>query len=53
VHTLAAGEFGAGAYRLGWDGRDESGSPVKSGLYFVRMSGDGIGRMTARLAVVR
>jgi hypothetical protein len=53
IGTLAGGAYGAGAYRVAWDGRDESGASVNSGLYFVRMSGDGIGRQTARLAVVR
>ena len=53
VHTLAEGGYAAGGYRLAWDGRDDEGSPVGSGLYYVRLSGDGIGRMTSRLAVLR
>jgi FlgD Ig-like domain len=53
VHTIAEGGYPAGGYRLAWDGRDDNGAPVGSGLYYLRLSGDGIGRMTARLAVLR
>ena len=53
VHTIAEGGYPAGGFRLPWDGRDDDGAPVGSGLYYVRLSGDGIGRMTTRLAVLR
>jgi flagellar hook assembly protein FlgD len=53
VHTIAEGGYPAGGFRLAWDGRGDDGAPVGSGLYYVRLSGDGIGRMTARLAVLR
>jgi hypothetical protein len=53
VHTIAEGGYPAGGFRLPWDGRDDDGVRVGSGLYYVRLSGEGIGRMTARLAVLR
>ncbi|HEX6792138.1 MAG TPA: C25 family cysteine peptidase [Candidatus Krumholzibacteria bacterium] len=38
VRTLVDGNRAAGRYRIEWDGRDQSGSPVGSGVYFYRMS---------------
>jgi hypothetical protein len=38
VRTLTDGLWEPGAYRLGWDGRDDQGHTVSSGVYFVRMS---------------
>ncbi len=37
VRRLADRTFGAGSYRLLWDGRDERGQRVASGLYYVRL----------------
>ena len=38
VRTLLKGErFGAGSHAMTWDGRDESGSIVPSGVYLYRM----------------
>ena len=38
VRTLAAGErFGAGDQVLPWDGRDDAGAPLASGIYFSRL----------------
>ena len=39
VRTLLAGERAAGAHSLIWDGRDDAGEDVGSGIYFVRLSG--------------
>lgn len=36
VRTLHGGEAAAGTHSLEWDGRDSSGQPTSSGLYFVR-----------------
>ncbi len=39
VRRLADGTFAAGASSIGWDGRDDSGRPLPSGRYFLRLSG--------------
>jgi len=36
VTQLAAGVYGAGEHRLVWQGRDDSGRPVASGVYFIQ-----------------
>ena len=41
VRTLVDGERNAGAYRVVWDGTDESGRSVASGVYFYRLESDG------------
>ncbi|MBD3368629.1 MAG: T9SS type A sorting domain-containing protein [Candidatus Eisenbacteria bacterium] len=38
VRTLLAGTVGAGRTELSWDGRDQTGRRLGSGLYFVRVS---------------
>jgi hypothetical protein len=39
VRTLLAGEeFAAGPYSFLWDGKDNRGSPVSSGVYFYKLS---------------
>ena len=38
VRTLVSGPKGAGRYVAEWDGRDDAGSPVSSGVYFYRMT---------------
>ncbi len=53
VASLAQGAFEAGRYTARWNGRTDHGAPAGAGLYFVRMSGDGIPAQIARLAVVR
>jgi hypothetical protein len=37
VKTLASGSFGAGPYRLTWDGTSDSGARVQPGVYFYRL----------------
>lgn len=37
VRVLAAGIQQAGVYRLGWDGRDERGAALGSGVYLLRL----------------
>jgi len=41
VRTLFTGAQGPGRYPLLWEGADESGAQVASGLYFLRMDADG------------
>ncbi len=45
VADLARGRFSAGTHALGWDGRDLGGTRVASGLYLVRLEGDGVARV--------
>ncbi len=37
VQTLASGFMNAGRHQLRWDGRDQAGKPVGSGVYLCRM----------------
>ena len=37
VRTLANGQHAAGPHAVTWDGRDEAGSPVSSGVYFYKL----------------
>jgi flagellar hook assembly protein FlgD len=41
VRTLLSGMQEAGEYRLGWDGRDDHGSPAAAGVYYVRLMAGG------------
>jgi len=38
VRTLVDATQPAGRYSITWDGRDESGAPVASGIYFCRLT---------------
>ncbi|MFQ6616776.1 MAG: FlgD immunoglobulin-like domain containing protein [Fidelibacterota bacterium] len=40
ITNLHNGPMGVGRHELVWDGRDESGIPVSSGLYVVRLSAE-------------
>ena len=37
IRKIAEGLFSAGTYLSTWEGTDNSGSPVPSGIYFVRL----------------
>jgi hypothetical protein len=37
VRTLVNGERASGRYAVQWDGRNDAGAPVSSGVYFYRM----------------
>lgn len=52
LRTLAAGELPDGAATLFWDGRDQQGWPVASGVYLYRLRAGGQNLMR-RLALVR
>jgi len=52
VATLAARVMEAGAHELQWDGRNESGESVGSGVYFVRLHA-GAFSAKAKLVLVR
>jgi hypothetical protein len=44
IRTLAFGEHHGGRYTVRWDGKDASGKPVASGVYFCRLAADGFSR---------
>jgi len=46
VRTLAEGDYAPGQYTVTWDGKDESGRTVTSGMYFARLE-------TGSIALVR
>jgi hypothetical protein len=52
VRTLLAGTLPAGEHTIRWDGRDESGRDVPSGMYFVRCETEGRA-MTRRIVALR
>ncbi len=41
IRTLYSGSLDPGNHRFTWDGRDETGRPVASGVYFYRLSAPG------------
>jgi flagellar hook assembly protein FlgD len=41
VRTLVNGEKAAGRYTAVWDGHNDAGAPVSSGVYFYRMAAGG------------
>jgi hypothetical protein len=45
VTRLASGTYPAGDHTVTWDGRDTAGRAVSSGVYFVRLSGDGAAKV--------
>jgi 3-phytase len=42
VRTLAAGALAAGSHRVVWNGVDENGQAVASGIYIYRLQADGV-----------
>ena len=49
----AGGRLSPGEYLLNWDGRDQNGRPVESGVYFLRLAGVRAAENTQRLVVIR
>lgn len=45
VRQLVEDTLQPGVYATSWDGEDEAGRSVKSGVYFVRMTADGFDRV--------
>ena len=41
ITTLVDGRYGPGAHAVPWDGRDQNGKEVSSGIYFVSLQLDG------------
>ena len=52
VTTLVEGLRAAGRYTVVWDGRDDAGRPVASGVYFYRLQTDGF-RETRKMLLVK
>ncbi|MEN8008088.1 MAG: FlgD immunoglobulin-like domain containing protein [Candidatus Krumholzibacteriota bacterium] len=52
IRTLASGYLTANEYRATWDGRDEGGRPLASGVYLIRLSGGDFVE-TQRVALVK
>ncbi|MGE5176742.1 MAG: FlgD immunoglobulin-like domain containing protein [Hyphomicrobiales bacterium] len=52
VRTLVAGARSEGVHHVRWDGRNDAGGTAVSGIYFVKLSADGIVR-TDRLLKLR
>ena len=52
VRRLATGPLAAGAMEGGWDGRDETGARVVSGVYYLRLDAGDL-RGTEKLVVIR
>ncbi len=52
VKNLAAGNMDAGEHRVIWDGRDEQGEPVGSGVYFYRLATEE-GTQSKRMVLIK
>ena len=52
VRTLVSGERGPGAYEARWDGRDDAGRGVASGVYFYRLQA-GAFTQTRRMVLLK
>lgn len=52
VRTLFDGRIGAGEQAVSWDGRDDAGRAVASGVYFARLAA-GAARSTRRLVLLK
>jgi len=52
VRTLEQGSLAAGRYTRTWEGRDDSGRRVSSGLYFYKLTGNGFTE-TKKMVIVQ
>jgi hypothetical protein len=52
VRTLFRGRLTPGRHAIPWDGRDDRGRPVASGVYLARITADGL-RAQHKLTLVR
>jgi len=53
IRRLVNGHQQAGSYGATWDGKDEAGRSVASGVYVVRLSVEGRTVQTRRMTLVR
>lgn len=53
VRTLASGMMDAGGHAVAWNGVDSNGRRVTSGVYFVRLSADGIDSQVRKVVLLK
>ena len=53
VKTLASGDFTPGAYSAIWNGQDDQGLDVTSGIYFARLEAEGHSPLSQKLVYLR
>lgn len=52
IATLVEGEFPPGEYQIQWDGRDEKGREVTSGIYFAVLRSNGV-QLSRKMVLAR
>jgi len=52
VRTIVSGRFAPPSHRITWDGKDENGAELASGIYFIRES-TSLSSQTRKLVIVR
>ena len=53
IKTLSSGNFPAGSYSSVWDGKDESGNSVASGMYFCVLKANTTGSISTRITLIK
>jgi flagellar hook assembly protein FlgD len=53
VRTLYDGHLGPGRHSFAWDGRNDRGQRVGSGVYFYRLAGDGGFTETRKMVLLK
>jgi flagellar hook assembly protein FlgD len=52
IRTLVQGTFNPGSYRVQWDGKDNWGRSVSTGIYLYRLEGKDFS-LTRRMALIK
>jgi len=53
VATVASGRFGRGWRTFTWNGFNSNGTPITSGIYFLRVNVEGTGVMTRKIVFIK
>jgi flagellar hook assembly protein FlgD len=53
VATLVDGQRQTGSYQVQWDGTDDAGRNLASGVYMYRVHFDGVNQATRKLLILR
>ena len=53
VAVLAEAQRSAGRHAIRWDGRDDAGNPVATGVYFYRLAVDGEAKLTRKMLLLK